>query len=593
MDNISITRRLSSVMEKFDSVFPSFCDRKDFENKIEALKKAGDKSNRKSILAVLYKMFDSCGIEYQKDMGCLYYEKLVEKADLPDSVGLEVKLLSTLFSSYTDYPAPEEYMRRIVDRLCDKKDGWQDKSLRVRILLQFIKYGNYLSDVRDMKGGRVYGGQGTITKYVEKKIGKKPALGDVIDNLDDGIFKDFENTLSEAKKAIEQEEGITKEQKKKAREKIKDMTGADGPYGLIKMCDDLANGKFRAEGATKRSLYLFAFVFNMTYYPGKAYPSEEIRIKFTDSDIEKNLFTDYYNNNLIRFITSAYSGKLNEFETDPSGQGINYKNFSEMIYIYFLSLDMSPLDKIRLSSEMINRVQQKGYKAENKSDSKATIHYRNYFRLDRDISDMFCEDILSKTPAEFEEFILENYDCDTFADSYETPVGTIDRKIGALQVENSQRNAYHNYGVILKALENCGADLAECNYGLWFTDVYAFKREKYRKLWDRFSGADKEKFSEFLNLLEAINGFLQRPLDIPDCSKVTRTAMITAYYYYYNAKYENTKEKKEKLKNFKELYLHFSKGLNKVLEASYYQPLNFRNIFDVAVVFSSYAYLNL
>ena len=34
-------------------------------------------------------------------------------------------------------------------------------------------------------------------------------------------------------------------------------------------------------------------------------------------------------------------------------------------------------------------------------------------------------------------------------------------------------------------------------------------------------------------------------------------------------------------------------GLNSLLEAAGYQPINDRNIFDLAVIFSSYAYLRL
>lgn len=55
-------------------------------------------------------------------------------------------MLLALFAVYKEYPLPEDYMKRIVDRLCGAEDGWENDTLRLRILKQFIKYGNYLSD---------------------------------------------------------------------------------------------------------------------------------------------------------------------------------------------------------------------------------------------------------------------------------------------------------------------------------------------------------------------------------------------------------------------------------------------------------------
>lgn len=86
-------------------------------------------------------------------------------------------------------------------------------------------------------------------------------------------------------------------------------------------------------------------VYGMTYYSG--FGSERKDFK---SDLEINLFRDYYTNNLIRFISDSYKENLNEYELDPSGQGINYKNFAEMIYLYYISKDCSAEDKVRLSA---------------------------------------------------------------------------------------------------------------------------------------------------------------------------------------------------------------------------------------------------
>lgn len=568
----TITRRMDSVLDGLQREFRSLCDKADFEGKIEALKKAGTKSDRSSKLRKLFDMFDMCGIEYERGKDNAYYEELVRNADLPSFSEIEDRMLLSLFSTHEDYPSPEDYMKRIVDRLCYEEDGWENDTLRLRILKQFIKYGNYLTEAG-------YGGRKTICDYAKEKIRGKITDKIVLAELDDGIFDGLETA--------------TKAQKK-----------PDGKFGLLKMVDDLASGKFRAEGATKKSLYLFAMVYGMTYYSRDGDTAEIIDFR---TDIETNLFRDYYANNLMRFISDAYRGRLCEFEIDPSGQGINYKNFAEMIYLYYISKDCSPQDKIRLSSEMIKRVQDSRFKQGKKSTDKmgGTVFYRV----------LFSEDVLSKPESEFEDFICENYDCDTYVGNYETKEGTKDQKIGPIQMKTEQHSAFEEYQAILNALKKYGVALENCNYGLWFTDVAAFRKKGRENLCDRIAEIDREKFTEFMDLLLGINNFIGYTVDetvssqnseqewnepskiktkalyVESPDAVTRTSMIVAYYYYYNAVHEN--DAGNRRKNFEEVFNNFKRDIDPKLEAAYYQPLSGKNIFDVLVTFSSYAYLNV
>ena len=82
-----------------------------------------------------------------------------------------------------------------------------------------------------------------------------------------------------------------------------------------------------------------------------------------------------------------------------------------------------------------------------------------------------------------------------------------------------------------------------------------------------------------------------KALYVPSANSVTRTSMIVAYYYYYNALHED--DGIDKWKSFEEVFNNFKKDIDSKLEAAYYQPLSGKNIFDVLVVFSSYAYLNI
>lgn len=566
--NITITRRLDSVLNGLKSEFKTIYTRMDFNNILDEIKKTGMKSDRPSKLKMLYEMFNVCGIEYELGKDNEYYEKIVENSSLPDFTDIEDDIVYALYSIYSEFPSPEEYMERIVDRLCYDEDGWGDDTLRIRILKQFIKYGNYLCDAG-------FNGRNVVRDFVKVKIGKKPSDEEVLKYLDDNVFARLQTATKAQRRPI-------------------------GPFGLLKVADDLASGKFRTGGATKRDLYLFAMVYGMCYYT-----SSEGSNKI--NDIETNLFHDYYTNNLIRFISNAYKGKLSEYELDPSGQGINYKNFAEMVYIYYISTEYSPQEKIRLSSEMIKRVQESQFKNENvtMADVGRTVFYRDYFKHDNS-KNLFSEDVLCLSEEDFEKFICEKYNCNTFS-------GNTNK--GVLQIETEQVSAYEVYESILNELKNMGVALENCNYGLWFTDVAAFKKKCFSNICDRRPEVDRKKFDEFMELLLGINSFLGVTVDekiseqneeqewkklstmktkalyVDSKEAVTRTSIIVAFYYYFNAKHEA--DENISWKSFEKFFSEFKGEIDKMLDAAYYQRFSGKNIFDLVVAFSAYSYWNL
>ena len=62
---------------------------------------------------------------------------------------IEDRMVLALFDMYENYTEPAAYMERIVSRLMKDEDAdkWAESSLRLRILKQFVKYGNYLDDL--------------------------------------------------------------------------------------------------------------------------------------------------------------------------------------------------------------------------------------------------------------------------------------------------------------------------------------------------------------------------------------------------------------------------------------------------------------
>lgn len=595
--NYSITRRLAAVLDDLQSEFRVLCDENDFENKLNALKKAGTKSDRASKLRMLFDLFDKCGIEYERGKDNEYYEQLVRASDIPTFSDIGDRMLLSLFEKYDAYPSPEDYMKRIVDRLSRAEDGWQQDTLRLRILKQFIKYGNYLTDAK-------IEGKSTVRAFAEEKLGKKsPTDEEVLSCLSDDLF----NALTIEKPNYS---GLSKEEAKKAKQRDKDRRKeARRKTELLKIADDLASGKFRSEGATKKYLYLFAMVFDMTYYSG----SDDILDPVTD--LETNLFRDYYANNLMRFITDTYKGKRSKYENDPSGQGINYKNFAEMIYLYYISGQYSPQDKIRLSDEMIQRVKKDRFQQGKVDTAKkgGTKYYRGLVKS-ANPGNVYSEDLLRKSEEEFEQFICDTYDCETSA-AEDSEKGVRKMILGPMQVETEQVSAFREYQKVLEDLRDLGVRLENCNYGLRFTDVAAFKKNGQESFCRKHPEIDPDKFASFVDLLQAVNDFMgytpiesestqseaqewtelstfkTKALFIESPKAITRTSLLVAYYYYYNALNESAET--GTWMNLEELYNDFKECVDPILDAANYQPISGKNIIDLFLVFSAYAYLNV
>lgn len=585
----TITRRMKSTRSE---VYRNLLTRKDFESKVSKLMDA-QPSQLPTIIADLCDMFKALGISCEAGQNVSYYDTLVAESDIPEFQNVEEKILKIMYDSFGSYPTPEEYMLRIVNRLSNADDGWHEDSLRLRILKQFIKYGNCL--VYEGENGKVhvYCGDAYLKKYAKSKSGKAvKTTEDILSNIDDQVF----DVLKSA----------TKAQKK-----------PDGTYGILKLADDLASGKFKAGGATKRDLYMFAIVFEMTYSTsGEAGALETTELFDYDSDIEKNLFEDYYANNLMRFITAAYEGDLSAFELDPSGRGINYKNFAEMVYIYFISKDYEPIEKLRRATDMIERLKQNAKPRQ--FDVASTQYYTT----------LFTEKILSMNEAEFETFIAENYDCDVEFEDIDKKGKKNTGKKSVLQLQTTQETAFYWYRKLIQQMEestpNDPSFLREnCNYGLWFVDVSSFEKygvEKLKKILkagkDSKKRDDPEKIEKFVKLLYGINMFLGhlfieseselseeqehtalskrliKKMSVDKPEDMSRTALIVAYYYRYNQLHELRSSEKSFV-DVMDDYTDSATGLNSMLEASGYQPINGKNIFDLAVIFSSYAYLSM
>lgn len=171
------------------------------------------------------------------------------------------------------------------------------------------------------------------------------------------------------------------------------------------------------------------------------------------------------------------------------------------------------------------------------------------------------------------------------------------------------------YQKIIKKLKELDVSLDRCNYGLWFTDVAAFKKLGSESFKKRLKIINDKDFDLFVEMLQGVNDFVGYTVDeetsdltteqewketaktktkalfVSSAKEVTRTSIIVAFYYYYNALHEN--DGNAKWKNFEELFVDFKREVDVYLLNADYQALSGKNIFDVLVTFSSYAYLNI
>ena len=126
-------------------------------------------------------------------------------------------------------------------------------------------------------------------------------------------------------------------------------------WAILELCDDLASGKFKNNGGLEKVyLYYFAFMFDMTAEP------DENRRKLDEKDLVTNLFEDYYCDNVMRYLQAKYSDPdyTRGLEKEPSGAGINFKNYAETIYLYYLmhrELYQKPAEGIAKAEKMINQ----------------------------------------------------------------------------------------------------------------------------------------------------------------------------------------------------------------------------------------------
>lgn len=563
MEN-NMTERLYDAMEPFSKTFNiPYCD-EDFYQALAAFADS-DRSNESKCRDDLKKMLRSCGYTGDLPAGKSYvsYRELVldliRKKDIKtsDQISQQVRgICEMLFKEYKDFPTPAAYMQRLVDRLCNPDDPWQNDTLRLRILKQFIKYGGCLTPIKGCN-------QKALCAYVAQQKGVESITGkELLAALNDGSLTD--DVFSLLRTASDDD--------------IKEK------YRLLVMADRLASGNFVRSGGTKQDLYLFAICFHMNYaaHPGSS-------IARDTHDIEHHLFTDYYAANVLIYISDAYRQDPDNTVVDPIGTTINFKNYAEMVYLYYICKPMDPAQKVKSAVAMIRTLQRaaKELPADRKTSDElpgATIKLKNRFLANP------VDGPLSLPEDQFVQFLLANYNCSAVH--------------GSPFIVNSGANtAKEKYIAIVQRLQAKAADLAGnykgipeledavYRYGLFFDEAYS------QSIGSEPAPDDNRR--DFLTILHQVNKKLLKDEslikncnpDTVDAEQITRTKLLAALYYDFNDKHAGTKGIRYGF-SFQQHFHQFTEEIDKVLVECNFTPFNHKNLLDMLLLYSSYVCIN-
>ena len=557
----AITTRMEVVESSIEDLFKNLYCKRDFKCLLDVAKKA-QPDRRPFVIKKVVRMLLEMGVEceYGKSVG--YYEKIVQGLDIPANTrALEKRFIEVLYKFYSVYPTPEEFMQRIVDSLAP--EGALSESLQLRILKRFVKNVN----VKENK------------KYYSKTFAKTD-----VSELDESIFDIL---------ACDQKDDRT---------------------AMVQAAYNLAKGKFISPVTTKELLFLFAFAFDMRYYPNESAKDYDV-----SRDVERNLFADYYSDNLTRYIYSEDGGKSGGSDKEPSGVGINPKNFIDVIFVYYLNnKELQTEEKVSKFYGEINFVKD-SWKSRNELDEAGKAEHES--KLTSVLQDKIDGEISNMSEDELREYLLSEYYCDVRYTYLNKKSGELrEGSCGPFELQFALNSAYEEYEKVLDLIKNALGLPRETDFskidlrtvkdvadGRAFDDLYTNEDSmvimRVSELEGNVPGANMahieslagegKDMSGFISIMRNIEKRLDpyEALGITDPSGVTRTKLIAAYYHYHCLERGLT-DTRDTWEVFKDVWVDMSSCVNKYLRAAGYREISAKNLFDVFIIFFAYCKIN-
>lgn len=529
--NSDFTQFTASLVEDLTSRMHSAYCREDalgdYQRVSEAVTSSGHTSTYEHLKWELVKKLRQCGFSCDRNTHLDVLKGMVYQ--LPDRETLASELYGELYETCRQFPTASDFMERLVRRLADP-DLVCD-SVRLTIVKQFVRHTNYGTlAVKKLTASLLQQDQG---------LDAPPELGkeDVLRHADERIFGVLDLPM-------------TRDQRR--------------GYMLLRLADDLAGGKFRTGGKTKTDLYTFAFAFNMTVFTGR--PGE---VPDEDRDLEKNLFRDFYCDNLLRYASEEFMDNAAAYEQEPTGEGINYKNFAEVIYLYYLSRqDMNPRKRLTTANNKIDECVSI-IRARRKEGISQPTQQEEAPRYTRYYHNQFLQKVCDLSEQELTAFICENYrfpeDLDQIAN-----ITAESQRVSAARVYEER------LAQIMARPGNSPEKLEEVDYGLDLP----------------LAMAEYEDDEQFTALIEKLNQMLRirfTALPVagtPAEGKITRTHLIALLVYQYlDMGWAKGMSMPRLLNNFRNM-------ADPLLTQARFQPICEKNIFDMFALLAVYFLAN-
>ncbi len=547
-------------------------------NKMMMVRHRSAYSHRKQELLDLFK---ECGICCDENMTDEELRVLIGR--LPQQEEMEALLLEKLHKIYKQFPVSSNYMERIVRRLCDP--DFRDETVRVAIVKQFMRHTDYETGDFKRSRGKVIEliKQVKGDNAIQKALEEKKAIADkykryreaMISLFDETVFKLYDATFNTLNKD--------------AKEK----------FNLLKLADGLANGRFWMNFGTRRDLYLFAFAFSMRAYPDKTADDYN-----EDLDIEKNLFFDFYADNLLRSLTVTPGTE----EREPSGEGINYKNFAEIIYLYYLNnSNLETSERIKradkLIEECIRKVEE--HKKKDIDTPSAVICNDSTGKEDTNAyKEYYYSEVMQLEETRLADYIINHY---------EIPEDV--RSGSRIAVANEEVTATKKYKMLREKLLDLLADderLAEMLEPALGGDGALVEGTKIgiemQNIKETLLSVNEElgNDEDFVKIFTVLDNRLKVDVHndaiLKGTERMTRTRLIALHYLNYinemaeeagTIHRDGVRAFAGEGKSLAEIYDDFIDRVNPDLEEARYQLISPKNIYDMFVIFMLYRYFAL
>lgn len=431
---------------------------------------------------------------------------------LPDGSDADRKLFNTLKSAFNSFVTPSGVIENLVKKLGDPE--LSHGSVRVSILKQFIKYTSYhtapVLSLLAERAGR------SVSEY-------RSNINLALSDIDDSIFDILET-------------GLSKDDKKK--------------YVLLRMIDDLANGRYKTNGSTKNALYMFAFAYDMS-----AFVDPLNDVWNPERDIEKKLFFDYYSNSFLRYISEDYKRRRSDYESEPLGDGINYKNYVEVIYLYCLSRkDMSQDQKLKLAERLIDECEKK-VKVNNYVDLVSqNVNYTVNSRFTYIYKDFAISELMNLPVDEVSEYVCTHFEV--------MNSGISGSKL-TIDMDTRTAGYYFNRKGITTHFDDSDIEAEIQLLKMMFPND-----------------------PDFIDLMGKLYAVLYTP-QAETGAVVHRSDILTSFFY------KALSDESLQGRSIYDLYIYMCTTLRPALTESRFQTVNSKNLFDMFVLITLYRQINI